>query len=78
MSETVSGILEPVASTWTGGMETKSTPGFLSKINEMNENAPELEDIDLCEVDRALDEAASMKYDSTMMDNVEITENNIM
>ena len=72
MSETVSGILEPVASTWTGGMETKSTPGFLSKINEMNENAPELEDIDLCEVDRALDEAASMKDDSNMVDDVEI------
>ena len=61
MSETVSLILEPVANTCTGGMETKSTPGFVSKIVKMNEKARELEEIDLEEIDKALDEEAKMK-----------------
>ena len=61
MSETVNLILEPVANTCTGGMETKSTPGFVSKIVKMNEKARELEEIDLEEIDKALDEEAKMK-----------------
>jgi hypothetical protein len=61
MSETVSLVLEPVANTWTGGMETKGTPGFISKISKMTETTRELEVIDLEEVDKALDEEAMIR-----------------
>ena len=42
-------------------METKSTPGFISKVNKMNENARKLEEIDLEEVDREMKEEANAR-----------------
>ena len=57
MSEMVSLILEPVANTWTGGMETTSTQDFVSKIVELNNGKIDLEEeVDLAEIDRHLDE----------------------
>ena len=56
LSETVSQILEPVANTWTGGMETTSTQDFVSKIVELNKGDLELEDIDLESVDKMFKE----------------------
>ena len=55
-SENVSQLLEPVANTWKGGMEASSTPDMFSKVEELNEGDLELEEINLSEVDRALDE----------------------
>ena len=56
MSEIVSHLLEPVANYWDGGMEVNSTPDMLSRIDRMNDDPPELELIDIDEVDRELDE----------------------
>ena len=52
LSETVSQILEPVANSAAGGMETASTQDFTSKIVELNKGNLELEDIDLESVDK--------------------------
>ena len=55
-SEVASIMLEPVANQWKGGMEAQSTPDMVSLIEELNEGELRLEDIDLQEVDRLLDE----------------------
>ena len=55
-SEVASILLEPVANQWKGGMEVQSTPDMVSLVEELNEGDLELEDIDLQEVDRVLDE----------------------
>ena len=53
-------MLEPVANKWKGGMEVQSTPDMVSLVEELNDGDLELEDIDLQEVDRALDEKDKM------------------
>ena len=64
-SENVSQILEPVANTWKGGMESSSTPDMVSKIKELNDGDLELEDINLSEVDMALDELERRRNEET-------------
>ena len=56
LSETVSQILEPVANSAAGGMETTSTQDFTSKIVELNKGNLELEDVDLESVDKMFKE----------------------
>ena len=66
LSETVSQILEPVANSAAGGMETASTQDFTSKIVELNKGNLELEDVDLESVDKMFKEEedrADMEYD---------------
>ena len=64
-SENVSQMLEPVANTWKGGMESSSTPDMVSKIKELNDGDLELEDINLSEVDMALDELERRRNEET-------------
>jgi hypothetical protein len=54
MSESVSQILEPVANTYTGGMEVNSTPDFVSVIVSLNGKDLVCENLDLEEIDREL------------------------
>ena len=56
LSETVSQCLEPVANTWKGGRETNSTQDFVSKFVELNKGNLDLEDINLAEVDKEIEE----------------------
>ena len=67
LSETISTVLEPVANKMKGGMETTSTPDFISKIVELNKKEFNCEEIDLAEVDRALDEKTSLHEDPNQM-----------
>ena len=61
LSESISIVLEPVANKITGGKETTSTQDFVSKIVELNEKDLRHEDMELEEVDKALDEMAKLK-----------------
>ena len=54
MSETESQILEPVANTWSGGMEVNNTPDFVSVIVSLNGKDLVCEDLDLGEIYREL------------------------
>ena len=71
LSETISIVLEPVANKMEGGMETTSTPDFISKIVELNKRmeTQENDEIDLEEVDRILDERTSLMVEN---DHVEV------
>ena len=67
LSETISTVLEPVANKMWGGMETTSTPDFVSKIAELNKKEFNCEEIDLAEIDRALDEKTNLHEDPNQM-----------
>ena len=54
LSEMISQILEPVVKMRPGGMEVTSTGDFISRVNKINEEELELEEIDLEQVDKHL------------------------
>ena len=66
LSETISIVLEPVANNMEGGMETTSTPDFISKIVELNKRmeTQKNEEIDLEDIDRILDERTSQQEET--------------
>ena len=59
LSEIVSHILEPIVKMRPGGMEVTSTGDFISRINGINEMIIPIEEIDLEEIDRKLEEQES-------------------
>ena len=64
LSETVSTALEPVAGEWSGGMESNSTPDFVSRIVTLNKKELKNEEIDIEEVDRAIDDEIARKEEA--------------
>ena len=61
LSETVSTVLEPVAGEWSGGLESNSTPDFVSRIVNLNKKNIKVEDIDMELVERGLDEELAVR-----------------
>ena len=61
LSETVSIVLEPVAREWSGGKESNSTPDFVSRIVYLNKKKIKVEDIEMEEVDKAIDDELASK-----------------
>ena len=57
----MSQLLEPVANTWKGDMEASSTPDMVSKVEDLNARDLELEQINLRDVDREMDELERRK-----------------
>ena len=67
LSELISQALEPVANTWKGGMEVPSTGAFLDKINTINDQGLGFEEVDLEEIDNAMERQeleAQKRYDN--------------
>ena len=56
LSEIFSNILEPVVKTWKRGMEVQSTGDLVAKVNLINEMEMQLEDVDLEQVDKEIEE----------------------
>ena len=77
LSEIISHILEPIVKMRPGGMEVTSTGDFIARVEEVNKQGMELEDIDLELVDEHLNKQereAQERYDNfdkKMMNNDE-------